>query len=609
MSTVLGISAYHQDAAAALVRDGRIVAAAKEESFSRVKHDPRFPKGAINYCLGEAFIETSELDAVVLYDRPELSLDRAAKSALRVPPAIRGSVVAAMSALVGDQAKVTLEIEGILGHIPTLHFARHPVAHASSCFYPSPYDDAAILVVDGLGEEAACTLGMGQKTRIELIDQPHSEYALGTLYSAFASFCGFDVNSDEYKFLSLAPYGEPRFVDTIRDELVDIREDGSFRLHADAAAFIVAPDATSDRFDAIFGGGARAPEARIGARETDIAASVQAVAEDIALRLITRLMQNTGQHSLTIAGDVALSCVANGRVLHQAGLEKVFIQPAYGGAGGALGAALYGAHEVFDSPRRDSGSGDALSGSLLGPGFSTHEVEAFVDRHDVPSHRVQDERERWQAVAKALGDGAIVGLFSGRMEFGPRGLGARSILADPRQPEVQRELNLDVGRRERFDPCSSAVLKSHAGACFELDYESPYKLFVAPVRAEYRRPVTPDQRIQQGDDESLLGRLNQTRGDFPAVMHVDYSARIQTVNGRANPAFRRLLEAFYELTGCPLVATMTFRAHGEPIVCTPEDAYRCFMNAKMDLLVLEDRLLWKREQPPRDRWRTDHDAD
>lgn len=602
MSTVLGISAYHRDAAAALVREGKIIAAAKEESFTRLKKDSRFPKEAINYCLGEAFIEPSELDAMVFYDRPELSLERIAKNALRVPAAMREPLAGAMSILLGDKAKLTREVEATLGLVPELLFARHSMAHAANCFYPSPYAEAALLTIDGLGEDATCTLGVGNDAHIELVNELPGPQALGVLYSAFASFCGFPVHSGEYRFLSLAPYGEPRFADAIRDELVDVRDDGSFGLHAEALAFVDNPEMTGEGFDAAFGGPARTPEAPIGKREMDIAASVQAVAEDIALRLITHLVQETGQRSLTIAGDVALNCVASGRVLRESGLEKVFIQPASGDAGGALGAALYGAHEVFNAPRRDSGSDDALSGSLLGPGFSTHEVEAFVDRHDVRSHLVRDEGERAVAVAEALGEGAVVGFFSGRMEFGPRGLGARSILADPRRPEVQRELNPELSRRERFDPCSSAVLETHAGACFELNYESPYKLFVAPVRAEYRRPVTPDQRTQQVDDESLLGRLNQARGDFPAVTHVDYSARIQTVNGRANPAFRRLLEAFYELTGCPLVATMTFRAHGEPIVCTPEDAYRCFMNTKMDLLVLEDRLLWKREQPPGDKW-------
>jgi carbamoyltransferase len=417
------------------------------------------------------------------------------------------------------------------------------------------------------------------------------------------------VNSDEHEFLSLAPYGQPRFADAIRDKLVDIRDDGSFRLHADALAIIDAPDTRSERFDAIFGGRVRAPGAPPGSLERDIAASVQAVAEDIVLRLIASLMQETEQQMLTIAGDVALSCVANGRVLRESGLEKVFIQPASGDAGGALGAALYGAHEVFSSPRMDSGSGDALSGSLLGPGFSTHEVEAFVDRYDVPSHRIQDDDERAQAVAQALGGGAVVGFFSGRMEFGPRGLGARSILADTRQPEVQRKLNLEISKRGGVDPCASAVLKPHAGACFELDYESPYMLLTAPVREECRRPITPDQHIQQVDDDRVFGRPNQARGDFSAVTRVDYRARIQTVDERTNPAFRHVLEAFYELTGCPFVATMSFRVHDEPIVCTPEDAYRCFMNTEMDLLVLEDRLLWKPEQSHKDKRRTDHDAD
>lgn len=608
MGHVLGISSYYHDAAAALVYDGRIVAAAQEERFSRKKHDPRFPQRAINYCLGEAFIDPSELDAVVFYDSPLLTLDRLVKNAVTVAPGGRDQLVAACSAVLGAKAQLEQELEATLGVVPRTLFTHHHMAHAASCFYPSPYHAAAILTIDGVGEWATCTLGAGEGAQIELlaeIDYPHS---LGLLYSAFTYFCGFKVNSGEYKLMGLSPYGEPRYAALIRDALIDVRDDGSFRLDTSAFGFLDSPLMTGPRFEELFGGPAREPEAPITRREMDIAASVQRVVEEVVLKLVAHATRLTGHRTLALAGGVALNCVANGRVLRESGLDGVFVQPAAGDAGGALGAALLASHQLLGVPRTVVPGRDSLQGSLLGPAFSTHEVEAFLDRHDAPSHHVPDPDERARVVAQALTDGHVVGLLSGRMEFGPRALGARSILGDPRRPEMQSRMNLKIKHRESFRPFAPVVLAEHAAEWFELDVESPYMLLVAPVRAERRLPM--DRSVAESDD--MLPVINQPRSDVPAVTHVDYSARVQTVGDDASPELRRILEAFHAKTGCPVLVNTSFNVRGEPIVCTPQDAHRCFMGTGIDLLVLEDRLLWKHEQPaPRggEEWRIAYEPD
>ncbi len=608
MGYVLGISSFYHDAAAALVRDGEIVAAAQEERFSRKKHDPRFPRRAINYCLGEAFIDPSELDAVVFYDSPLLTTDRVMKNALSVAPAGREQFVAACRALLGVKSLLQKELEATLGHVPRLLFTRHHMAHAASCFYPSPYEAAAILTIDGVGEWATCTLGVGRGAEIELIEELCYPHSLGLLYSAFTYYCGFKVNSGEYKLMGLAPYGQPRFARLIREHLIDLRDDGSFRLNMEAFGYLDSPLMVNERFEAIFGGPARRPEAPITQREMDLAASVQLVVEDVVLSLVAHLKQLTGLKTLTMAGGVALNCVANGRVLRESKLEGLFVQPAAGDAGGALGAALLASHTVFGAPRVPHPTRDALRGGFLGPAFSTHEVEAFLDRFDVPSHHVTDADERAGRVAQALDEGQVVGFFSGRMEFGPRSLGARSIIGDPRQPDMQSRMNLKIKFRESFRPFAPAVLAEHAADYFELDVESPYMLFVAGVQDTRRRAVDP--AVTRGDD--MLAIINQPRSDIPAVTHVDHSARVQTVGADANPEFLRVLKAFHDRTGCAVVVNTSFNVRGEPIVCTPQDAYRCFMNTGMDLLVLEDRLLWKHEQPDfgeNNPWKIEYEAD
>ena len=608
MGYVLGISAYYHDSAAALVLDGEIVAAAQEERFSRKKHDPRFPQRAVNYCLGEAFIEPSQLDAVVFYDSPLLTLDRVLKNTLTVAPAGREQLVAASRALLGAKGRFEQELEACLGQPARILVTHHHMAHAASCFYPSPFESAAILTIDGVGEWATCTLGVGNGTRIELLSELQYPHSLGLLYSAFTYYCGFKVNSGEYKLMGLAPYGQPRYADLIRKELIDIRDDGSFRLDTAAFGFLDSPFMTNPRFEQLFGGPARKLESQITRREMDLAASVQQVTEEIVLKLVAHITKLTGQKKVVMAGGVALNCVANGRIQRESGLEGLFVQPAAGDAGGALGAALLASHQVFKAPRKVQPR-DALRGSFLGPAFSTHEVEAFFDREDAPSHHVPDSEERARIVADALAQGQIVGFLSGRMEFGPRALGARSILGDPRQPEMQSRMNLKIKFRESFRPFAPAVLEEHAAEYFELEGQSPYMLLVAPVKKE--RQLKMKRAVTDGDD--MLPILNQPRSDIPAVTHVDYSARVQTVGEDANPEFRRLLKAFYEKTGCPVLVNTSFNVRGEPIVCTPQDAYRCFMRTGMDLLVVEDRLLWKHEQPGRDKgdesWKNEYEPD
>jgi len=593
-SFVLGISAYYHDSAAALVRNGEIIAAAQEERFSRKKHDPRFPAHAINYCLGEAFIDPAELSAVVFYDHPIHTIDRVFKNALSVAPSGRDQFVAACETLFGNKAEIQTDLMNLLGEVPRLLLTPHHMAHAASCFYPSPFERAAILTIDGVGEWSTCSLGFGSEDGIELIEEIRYPHSLGLLYSAFTYFCGFKVNSGEYKLMGLAPYGEPKYAQLIRDELVDIKADGSFRLNTQAFGFLESPLMTNYRFEAIFGGPPRQSEGRITRREVDLAASVQQVTEEIVLKLVARATNEAGSRNLTMAGGVALNCVANGRVLRESGLEGFFIQPAAGDAGGAIGAALMVSHEMLRVPRRANAAGDSLKGSLLGPAYAPSEVDDFVDRLEVPSEDVPCAAERAKVIAGALADGKIVGLFSGRMEFGPRALGSRSILGDPRCRDMQSRMNLKIKYREGFRPFAPAVLAELAADYFEIDGESPYMLLTAPVVASRRLSARDGV---EGDADDLLAIVRKVRSEIPAVTHVDYSARVQTVGAEANPEFRRVLEAFYAQTGCPVLINTSFNVRGEPIVCSPRDAYRCFMNTGIDLLVLEDRLLWKVAQP------------
>lgn len=599
VSTVLGISAHYHDAAAALVCDGEIVAAAQEERFSRKKHDPRFPHGAINYCLEEAGIGADSLDAIVFYDNPIATYDRVLLNVLQLGAAGRAMFVEASTAMLGTKVWINDAVRqavGGLGRPGRTLFAQHHMAHAASAFYPSPFERAAILTMDGVGEWATTSLGRGGADGIELfaeIDYPHS---LGLLYSAFTSYCGFKVNSGEYKLMGLAPYGTPRFADLIRSRLIDIRDDGSYRIDTESVGYLHGQVMTNDRFHGLFGGAPRAPESRLTRREMDLAASVQAVTEEIVLKTARHLRRITGERRLVMAGGVALNCVANGRLLAEGVFDEIWIQPAAGDAGGALGAALLGEHVFLGRPRSAlNGRRDRQAGSYLGPRYSSAEVRAFLDWRGYPYEQVPERGERLRKVAQVIADGGIVGWMNGRMEFGPRSLGARSLLGDPRNKDTMRVMNLKIKFRESFRPFAPSVLASRCAEYFDLHTESPYMLLVAPV-LEQRR-LAMDRAAFDGGDDDMLELVQQPRSNIPAVTHIDYSARVQTVAGDDHPEFHALLQAFEALTGCAVLVNTSFNVRGEPIVCSPQDAYRCFMRTEADLLVLEDCLVWRKAQP------------
>jgi carbamoyltransferase len=600
--SVLGISAFYHDSAAALVRGGEIVAAAQEERFSRRKHDPRLPVEAINYCLEEADLEPDELDAVAFYDSPLLTWDRVVKSCLQTGESSAPLFEKAARSVLGIKLWVEEHVRaamGSLGRADRLLTCEHHMSHAASAFYPSPFEEAAILTVDGVGEWCTTSIGMGKGDVLELheeIDYPHS---LGLLYTAFTAFCGFKANSGEYKLMGLAPYGRPVFADRIREHLIDVRPDGSYRLATEYFGFLDGFSMTNERFAALFGGPPREPETRITRREVDLAASIQEVTTEVLLRLARHARQRTGARRLVMAGGVALNCVANGVLQRERVFDEIFVQPAAGDAGGALGAALLASCGYFGEPRpRPAGRRDAQRGSFLGPAYGMSEIRAFLDRQEYPFEHVPNAEQRALRIAQALADGLVVGFFQGRMEFGPRSLGGRSILGDPRREDTQSRMNLKIKFRESFRPFAPAVLEEDAAEFFELEGESPYMLLVAPVRPERRLPLAEPAPGAAGDgDIDLLEIVNRPRSDLPAITHVDYSARVQTVDAERNPEFHRVLTAFKDLTGYGVLVNTSFNVRGEPIVCSPRDAYACFMRTGMDLLVLEECLLWKSSQP------------
>jgi carbamoyltransferase len=612
VGSVLGISGFYHDSAAALVRDGEIVAAAQEERFSRKKHDARFPAAAINYCLEEAFLEPSDLDAIVFYDNPLLTLDRAFVSCMQAGAKAKAQFAKGAESLLGTRVWVEDFVRrelGTLGKQDHLYYSQHHLSHAASAFLPSPFQEAAILTMDGVGEWETTTLGVGRDTRVELlaaIEYPHS---LGLLYSAFTYFCGFRVNSGEYKLMGLAPYGSPRFAQVILDHLIDLKADGSYRLNTHYFGYLEGLVMTNDHFASLFGGPPRAPESPITTREMDLAASIQSVTEEAMLRLARHARKETGLSRLCLAGGVSLNCVGNGKILAAGIFDDLWIQPAAGDAGGALGAALLGAHAILGEPRRVRSDGrDAQRGSLLGPSYSQSEVQAFLNRHSYPHELLSDAETRSQRIAESLAAGKVVGHLAGRMEFGPRALGSRSILGDPRDERTQSLMNLRIKYRESFRPFAPACLVEDAPEYFDLAGESPYMLLVAPVRAE--RHVDEGGVAAHGED--LIKIVNMKRSDVPAVTHVDYSARVQTVHSEDNPWFHMLISAFKTKTGCSLLVNTSFNVRGEPIVCSPADAYRCFMRTDMDVLVLEDCVLFKERQPPfveEGDWRDEYELD
>jgi len=588
---VLGISAYYHDSAAAILKDGAIVAAAQEERFSRRKHDPGFPSGAINYCLEEAEIDASDLAAIAFYDDPALTADRIIRSSIAFAPESEKFFTKAVKSFFGVKPYFKEQIEAMLNCEVPIYFARHHYSHAASAFFPSPFDKAAVLCVDGVGEWATTSLGLGSGSELNILKEIRYPHSLGLLYSAFTYYCGFKVNSGEYKLMGLAPYGQPIYADKIKDHLIDIKPDGSFRLNLDFFAFHNGLTLTNERFHELFSGAPRQPESRITRREMDLAASIQSVTEEVMLKISRSLRDMTGASKLCLAGGVALNCVANGKILRAGIFDEIWIQPAAGDAGGALGAAYLADFNMLGGTRPAVQESDSQSGSFIGPEYKDREILSFLQRAEAVYHPLDDGDAGSAAIAALLAQEKIIGMFSGRMEFGPRALGGRSILGDPRAASTQSRMNLKIKFRESFRPFAPIVLKSRAAEYFELDSHSPYMLLVAPVKEERR--VVPDAAA---DPDDMLEIVNAIRSDVPAITHVDYSARIQTVTEDVNPRIFSILTAFESLTGCPLLVNTSFNVRGEPIVCTPEDAYRCFMRTEIDALVMGNYILYRSEQ-------------
>jgi carbamoyltransferase len=595
MTTILGISAFYHDSAAAIVVDGRIVAAAQEERFTRIKHDPAFPKNAVDYCLAEAGVSYDEIDYVGFYDKPLVTFERLLETFLAVAPRGFGSFCKAIPVWLKQKLRLPKLIRQELGgkYKRRIIFAGHHESHAASAFFPSPFEEAAILTLDGVGEWSTATTGVGSKNRIDLQHELRFPHSLGLLYSAFTSFCGFKVNSGEYKLMGLAPYGNPKFVDLIRDQMMDLKPDGSFRLNMKYFDYCHGNRMPSRKFEELFGVPFRQSESTLTQDYMDIAASIQKVTEEIALRLTRDLQSRTGQKNLVMAGGVALNCVANGRLLRETDFDNIWIQPAAGDAGGALGVALLVWHQLLNNNRAVE-KPDAQSGSYLGPSFSSDEIEAVLKPANAIYQSYSDESELCDRVAELLASENVVGWFQGRMEFGPRALGGRSILGDARSKDMQSVMNQKIKFRESFRPFAPSILRDHVHEYFETrkNEDSPYMLLVADVKKEHRLELSDVEQANEGID-----LLNLTRSTIPAITHVDFSARIQTVDSERHSRYYDLLKAFHKKTNSPVLINTSFNVRGEPIVCTPEDAYRCFLATDMDVLVLENCVLLKKEQP------------
>ena len=596
---ILGLSAFYHDSAAALLVDGELVAAAQEERFTRKKHDAGFPKNAVEYCLAEAGTDLDRIDYVAFYDKPFLKFERLLETYLAFAP--KGFTSFRMAVPVWLKEKL-FQKRLLRDHLmecgagkdveAKLLFTEHHQSHAASAFFPSPFEEAAVLTIDGVGEWATTSVGLGRGNRLEMLKELHFPHSLGLLYSAFTYYTGFKVNSGEYKVMGLAPYGEPKYAQLILEHLMDLKDDGTFRLNQEYFNYCTGLTMTNGKFDELFGGKPRKPDELVRQREMDLAASIQVVTEEVMLRLTRALAQETGQKHLCLAGGVALNCVANGKILRDGAFERIWIQPAAGDAGGALGAAFAAYHLFKDQPRQLNGVRDGMHGAYLGPAFAQAEIERrLADAGAV--FDVLPEDAMIASTVTALAAEKAIGWFQGRMEFGPRALGGRSILGDARSPTMQRTLNLKVKYRESFRPFAPSVLREAVADWFELDDDSPYMLLVADV-VDHRR------RLMNQDEEALFGidKLNVPRSEIPAVTHVDYSARIQTVHADTNPRYHRLLSAFHERTGCPVLVNTSFNVRGEPIVCTPEDAFRCFMGTEIELLVAGDCVLHKDRQDP-----------
>jgi carbamoyltransferase len=596
---ILGISAFYHDSAATLIEDGRIVAAAQEERFTRIKHDSGFPSEASAFCLKQAGIKASDVDYVAFYDKPFLKFERLLETYLAYAPRGFRSFRVAMPVWLKEKlfqrSMLTKKLAGLAPEYDwdnRLLFSEHHLSHAASAFYPSPFEEAAVLTMDGVGEWATTSLGIGRGADLDIHRELHWPHSLGLLYSAFTFYTGFRVNSGEYKVMGLAPYGEPRFAQTILDHLIDVKEDGTFELDQSYFDYCTGLQMTSERFHDLFGAPPRTPEDQLTQFHMDLAASVQAVVEHVVLRLGRSIAKETGQRNLCLAGGVALNCVANGHLLRDGSFDKIWIQPAAGDAGGSLGAALVAYHKLHGQPREPRNGADTMAGSYLGPSFTQEEV---VERLSAIGATLEtfDDDALIREGARALADGAAIGWFQGKMEFGPRALGNRSIIADARSPKMQTVLNLKVKYRESFRPFAPSVLREDVGDWFDLDDDSPYMLLVDQVATSRHIPPATGE-------EDLFGieKLNIPRSEIPAVTHVDHSARIQTVHRETNPRYHALISAFRDLDGCPVIVNTSFNVRGEPIVCTPEDAFRCFMGTELDVLIIENCILRKEDQDP-----------
>src|SRR5215472_7561525 len=611
---ILGVSAYYHDSAACLLRDGEIVAASQEERFTRKKFDARFPTNAIRFCLQEAGISLSDLKYFVFYDKPLVKFERLLETYVAFSPKGIKSFLAAMPVWLKEKLllKSVLQdelvcLDGVKkSGLPPILFGEHHESHAASAFYPSPFKSAAVLCMDGVGEWATTSAWLGDGNTLTPLWEIHFPHSLGLLYSAFTYYTGFKVNSGEYKVMGLAPYGKPKYVQAIYDHLMDLKQDGTFRLKIDYFNYCTGLTMTNGKFDDLFGGPPRKPESLLTQRDMDLARSIQEVTEEVMLRLTRTLHRETGAENLCLAGGVALNCVANGRILRDGPYKGLWIQPSAGDAGGAVGAALTAWHKLENQPRNVAGSTDSMNGSFLGPSYTNDEIQQFLKQKDAPYTRLSDEA-LFDRLADELASGKVIGWFQGRMEFGPRALGARSILGDARNPKMQSVMNLKIKYRESFRPFAPSVLRERVADYFDLNADSPYMLLVAPVVESRRTRLTKEQESLWGID-----LLNVPKSDIPAATHVDYSARVQTVHEDTNPRYYRLLKTFEAKTGCGVLVNTSFNVRNEPIVCSPEDAYRCFMRTAIDILVLENCMLHKADQKPLDddtNWQQEFELD
>ena len=597
----LGISAFYHDSAAALVVDSKIIAAAQEERFTRIKHDESFPKNAIEFCLQAGDCLLDEIDQIIFYEKPFLKFDRLLETYLSFAPSGLHSFIRAMPQWLKQKLHLPREIKkGLPGNWnKPIVFTTHHESHAASAFFPSPFDEAAILTMDGVGEWDTATIGVGKGNTIKLLKSLEFPHSLGLLYSAFTYFCGFKVNSGEYKLMGLAPYGKPIYKDAILKHLIDIKEDGSFQMNLQYFNYCQGLTMINQQFEKLFDGPSRKPENQITEREVDLAASIQEVTEEIVIRMATYARKLTGKNKLCLAGGVALNCVANGKLLSEKVFDELWIQPASGDAGGALGAALFANHQLLNLPRSVDPN-DSMQGSYLGPKFSNSEITSFLKEKDAPFHYFDEESQLLDTTCQAIEEEKIIGWFQGKMEFGPRSLGHRSIIGDARSEKTQTNMNLRIKYRESFRPFAPSVLEEKTQKYFQLDSPSPYMLLVAPVQKGIR--ITPSTKDKEHmSDPNLLNRVKIKRSSLPSITHVDYSARVQSVSPNRNDIYYRLIKRLEEKTGTGVVVNTSFNVRGEPIVNTPEDAYRCFMATEMDILVLENHLLYKSEQPENNR--------